>query len=94
MQISAKSCIFAVFFGAKSLKYVPFVLAKSLIFMLKRKIISDLERWRHKGDACLGFTPQIEICGDPLTDKAGGYRLWVMGNGYEAISALTANLLR
>ena len=55
-------------------------------------------RWRHKGDACLGFTPpkhcDASFVGDPLTGKAGGYRLWVMGNGDGAISALTANLLR
>ncbi|MBR0310451.1 MAG: AAA family ATPase, partial [Paludibacteraceae bacterium] len=45
MQISSKSCIFAVFFGAKSSKNVLLLLAKSLCFMLKRKIISELESW-------------------------------------------------
>lgn len=50
--------------------------------MLKRKIISDLERWRHKGEACLGFTPQIEICGDPLTDKEGSQPLSTISINY------------
>ena len=62
------------------------------------KAVASDDAGRHKGDACLRFPPSkhcdASFVGDPLTGKAGGYRLWVMGNGDGAISALTANLLR